>query len=100
MPVGINHFVFIGSLLFGLGLCIVISSRNIVKILLGIILMFLSSVLNFAAFSNIKWFNPESHIILLVVIFFFVLLLITGYILAYNFVKKYKMLSLEPDNND
>src|SRR4030095_6103626 len=100
MPVGINHFIFIGSLMFGFVLCIVITSRNIIKILCGIILMFLSSVLNFTAFSNFKWFNPEAQIIVLTVICLFILLLITGFILAYNFFKKYKILNLEPDNID
>jgi NADH:ubiquinone oxidoreductase subunit K len=100
MPVGINHFVFIGTILFGIGLYIIIANRNIIKILFGIILVFTASIINFAAFSNFVWFNPESHIIIFAVSCVFILLLLTGCITGFNFVKKYNSFELDINNND
>ena len=52
MTVGLNHFLFIGAVLFCLGLFAVIKRRNAVGILMGVELMLNASNINFVAFSR------------------------------------------------
>lgn len=97
MAAGINHFIFISTVLFGLGLYSIIAHRNIIKILFGVILIFTASIINFTTFSNFNWFNPEGQIIILILSAICFLLVSIGCILGYNYYKEYN--SLELDKN-
>ncbi len=52
MTVGLAHFLFIGAVLFSLGLFAVMKRRNAVGILMGVELMLNASNINFVAFSR------------------------------------------------
>nr|MEE4268770.1 NADH-quinone oxidoreductase subunit NuoK [Candidatus Krumholzibacteria bacterium] len=52
MTVGLTHFLFIGAVLFSLGLLAVMTRRNAVGILMGVELMLNASNINFVAFSR------------------------------------------------
>ena len=52
MTVGLTHFLFIGAVLFSLGLVAVMTRRNAVGILMGVELMLNASNINFVAFSR------------------------------------------------
>lgn len=97
MTAGINHFIFISAVLFGLGLYSIIANRNFIKILFGIILIFTASFINFTAFSNFKWFNPEGQIIIFILSAMCFLLVLTGCVLGYIYYKEFK--SSELDKN-
>ncbi|MEO5976993.1 MAG: NADH-quinone oxidoreductase subunit NuoK [Chryseolinea sp.] len=51
------HFLYLGALLFSIGLAIVIVKKNMIMVLLGIELMLNASVLNLVAFNSA---HPES----------------------------------------
>ncbi len=59
----IGHFIFIGGIMFGLGLFLLLTQRNPIKLLIGIELMLNSAILNFAAFSK----GAEGYVIALFV---------------------------------
>ena len=50
--IGLNHFLFVGALLFSLGLYTVLSRRNAIAILMGVELILNAAGMNFAAFSH------------------------------------------------
>ena len=52
MDIGLNHFLVLGALLFGIGLLTVATRRNAVAILMGVELILNAAALNFVAFST------------------------------------------------
>jgi NADH-quinone oxidoreductase subunit K len=50
--VGLNHFLVLSAILFGLGLLTVATRRNAVAILMGVELILNAAALNFVAFSH------------------------------------------------
>ena len=87
MPVGINHYILLSAILFGFGIYTVIAHKNIVRVLIGITLIFSASIINFAAFSGFRNFNPEGQIIIYVLSGTCLLVLAVGAILTYNHYK-------------
>lgn len=53
----IEHFLYLGALLFSVGLIIIITKRNAIMVLLGIELMLNASNLNLVAFNQL---NPAA----------------------------------------
>ncbi len=53
----LEHFLYLGALLFSVGLIIIITKRNAIMVLLGIELMLNASNLNLVAFNQL---NPSS----------------------------------------
>jgi NADH-quinone oxidoreductase subunit K len=51
-PVGLQHYLVVGAVLFGLGLYTVITRRNAVGILLGVELILNAAAVNFVAFEH------------------------------------------------
>lgn len=97
MPAGINHFIFLSAVLFGLGVYSIVSHKSIIKIFFGIILLLSASMINFIAFGNFSGFNPEGQINVFILLTLFFLLVIIGSMLAYNYYKKYNSLELDND---
>jgi NADH-quinone oxidoreductase subunit K len=52
LNVGLNHFLILSAVLFGLGLLTVATRRNAVAILMGVELILNAAALNFVAFSH------------------------------------------------
>ncbi len=50
--IGLNHYVILATLLFVIGLAGVITSRNVVRVLMSVELMLSAVNLNFVAFNN------------------------------------------------
>jgi len=50
--IGLNHFLFVGALLFSLGLYTLLSRRNAIAILMGVELILNAAGMNFAAFNH------------------------------------------------
>ena len=50
--IGLNHFLFVGALLFSLGLYTVLSRRNAIAILMGVELILNAAGMNFVAFNH------------------------------------------------
>jgi NADH:ubiquinone oxidoreductase subunit K len=53
----LQHFLFLGALLFSVGLIIIITKRNAIMVLLGIELILNASNINLVAFNQL---NPSS----------------------------------------
>jgi len=52
VSVGLEHFLVVGAVLFGIGLLLSLSKRNIIGVLMGIELMFNGANLTSVAFSR------------------------------------------------
>ncbi len=52
MEVGLEHFLVIGALLFGIGLLLSLSKRNLIGVLMGIELMFNGANVTLVAFAR------------------------------------------------
>src|SRR5258706_13874087 len=52
LQVGLNHFLVLSAVLFGLGLLTVATRRNAVAILMGVELILNAAALNFVAFAH------------------------------------------------
>jgi len=64
---GINFYIFISAIVFAAGLYILLSSKNSVRIITGITMLFSASLINIAAISGVSVFNPEGQILLYLV---------------------------------
>ena len=52
MSIGLEHYLVVGALLFGIGLYVALAKRNFVGVLMGVELMFNAVKLTFVAFSR------------------------------------------------
>ena len=70
MSVGLEHYLVVGALLFGIGLYLALAKRNFVGVLMGVELMFNAVNLTFVAFSRfVESVEPLSgHVFVIFVI--------------------------------
>ena len=66
--IGLNHFLFISSILFSFGIFGIVTRRNAVMVLMGIELMLNASNINFIAFAKYGNFGLQGQIMALFVI--------------------------------
>lgn len=66
--VGLNHFLVVSSLLFGLGLFAVVTRKNAILILMGIELILNSANINFIAFSKYGGLGIDGQVVSIFVI--------------------------------
>lgn len=52
LKIGLNHFLILSAVLFGIGLLTVATRRNAVAVLMGVELILNAAALNFVAFSH------------------------------------------------
>lgn len=64
----LEHFLFLGALLFSIGLLIVITKRNTIMVLLGIELLLNASNLNLVAFNQLRPGSLDGQMFVLFVI--------------------------------
>ena len=98
MNAGINHYIYISAILLGIGIFLTAFHKNIVKNLMGIFLIFLASVLNFAAFSGLLNFNIEGQFIVFSISAICLMTILVGIVLSYSFCRTNRTLNIE--NND
>lgn len=79
---GLNHFLFVSCLLFGIGLITVVTKRNSVLILIGVELMFTSACLNFVTFGKFSSQTFEGQTIALFTIFIIVVQSVIGFFIV------------------
>ena len=68
MEVGLNHFLIISALLFGIGLFALVSRRNAILVLMGIELMLNAANINIIAFSRYGGLGVDGQVISIFVI--------------------------------
>lgn len=68
MEIGLQHFLVVGAILFGLGLFAMISRRNAILVLMGIELMLNAANINFVAFSKYGGLGVDGQLITIFVI--------------------------------
>ncbi len=56
--IGLKHYLFLSTLLFGVGIFGILSRRNILGILMSIELLFNAAAVNFVAFNRFVHPNP------------------------------------------
>lgn len=61
---GINYYIFISAIVFGLGLYTLLSSKEALRVIIALVMLFSSSIINIAAFSSFWGFNPEGQIMI------------------------------------
>jgi NADH-quinone oxidoreductase subunit K len=66
--IGLNHFLFISSILFSLGIFGIITRKNAVMVLMGIELILNAANINFIAFAKYGNFGYNGQIMALFVI--------------------------------
>jgi len=52
LEVGLNHFIFVSSILFSLGIYAVVTRKNAILVLMGVELILNAANINFVAFSR------------------------------------------------
>ena len=57
--VGLQHYLVVGAIIFGIGLYVALAKRNAVAVLMGIELMLNAVALTFLSFSRFLPFNGE-----------------------------------------
>lgn len=68
LTVGLNHYLAVGAVLFGLGLLTVATRRNAVGILMGVELLLNAAGLNFVAFAQLGHGRVDGHAFALFII--------------------------------
>ena len=68
ITIGLNHFLFVSTILFSLGIYGVVTRKNAVMVLMGIELMLNSANINFIAFAKFGNFGLQGQIMALFVI--------------------------------
>lgn len=68
MHVGLNHFLVVSAVLFGLGIFAVVSRKNAILILMGIELILNSANINFLAFAKYGYLGFDGQVIAIFVI--------------------------------
>ena len=68
LQVGLEHFLFVSSILFALGLFGVITRKNAVMVLMGIELILNAANINFIAFSRFGNYGVDGQVFALLVI--------------------------------
>jgi NADH-quinone oxidoreductase subunit K len=63
MEIGLNHYLILGAILFGLGLYAMISRRNAVLVLMGIELILNAANINLVAFSKYGNLGVDGQVI-------------------------------------
>ncbi|MCC6865721.1 MAG: hypothetical protein IT280_06120 [Ignavibacteria bacterium] len=82
---GINYFIFVSAVLFGIGLITVVSAKGGIRNLTGILLMFFSCIINLAAIGGFWGFNPESRILIFLISAVCLIHLSAGAIMFYKY---------------
>ncbi|MBS4035596.1 MAG: NADH-quinone oxidoreductase subunit NuoK [Ignavibacterium sp.] len=68
MEVGLNHFLFVSTILFSMGIYAIVTRKNAVLVLMGIELILNAANINFIAFSRFGNFGLDGQLIALFVI--------------------------------
>jgi NADH-quinone oxidoreductase subunit K len=68
MQVGLNHFLFISSILFSLGIFGIVTRKNAVMVLMGIELILNAANINFVAFAKYGNFGLQGQLMALFVV--------------------------------
>ena len=63
MEVGLNHFLIVSAVLFGIGLFALVSRRNAILVLMGIELMLNAANINLIAFSRYGGLGVDGQVI-------------------------------------
>jgi len=68
MEIGLNHYLVLSAILFGIGLFAMISRRNAIMILMGIELILNAANINLVAFSKFGGLGVDGQVITIFVI--------------------------------
>ncbi len=100
MDTGINSYIFITAIILGLGLITILTAKETVRVIIGLSVLFSASVINIAAFSGFKNFNPEAQVIMFLTAFVCLLNITAGIALIINHYKVYKSNSINDAVNN
>jgi len=89
MAEGINFYIFFSAIVLAAGLYVLLSSRNSIRIITGITMLFSASLINIAAISGVNVFNPEGQILLYLVSIICLLNIAAGILLITLHHKKF-----------
>ncbi len=68
LEVGLNHFLFVSTFLFSMGIYGIVTRKNAIMVLMGVELILNAANINFIAFSRYGNFGLQGHLFALFVI--------------------------------
>lgn len=90
METGINHIIFISAVLLGIGMYILITAKEAIRVIIGLSVLFSASILNISAFSGFWNFNTEGQITIFLVTAICVMNISAGLLLFIIHYKTFK----------
>jgi NADH-quinone oxidoreductase subunit K len=96
--IGINYYIFVSAIVFGLGLYTLLTSKEAIRVIIALTMLFSASLINIAAFSSFWGFNSEGQIILFTVSAVCLLNIAAGIILFIKNNKIYQKNFIEEPN--
>ncbi len=94
----LQHFLFIGAILFSLGLFAVITRKNAIQILMGIELMINASILNMVAFGKYDKIDNTGQIFGLFIIVLAAAAVAVALVIIMNLYKRVK--TIDPNQTN
>lgn len=99
LHVGLEHFLFVSSVLFSLGLYGIITRKNAIMVLMGIELMLNSANINFVAFSRYGNYGLSGQLIALFVIILAAAEAAIALAIVLNVYKTFTHINIDEINN-
>jgi len=90
MSIGLSHFLILSTILFGLGIFVISTRRNVIAILMGIELVLNAANINFVAFSRYLHGNIDGHIFSIFVIILAAAEAVVGMAIVLMLFRRYK----------
>lgn len=98
MEIGLNHFLILSAILFGLGVFGIITRKNAIMVLMGLELILNSANINFIAFSRFGGMNFEGHIAAMFVIVLAAAEVAVALAIVLNIYQNYKHINVDDIN--
>lgn len=98
MEIGLNHFLILSAILFGLGIFGIVTRKNAIMVLMGLELILNSANINFIAFSRYGGMNFEGHIAAMFVIVLAAAEVAVALAIVLNIYQNYKHINVDEIN--
>jgi len=91
MEIGLSHFLILATILFGLGIFVISTRKNVIAILMGIELVLNAANINFVAFNRyLHGGNIDGHIFSIFVIILAAAEAVVGMAIVLMLFRRYK----------
>lgn len=95
MGIGLEHYIILSAILFGLGIFAIITRKNAILVLMGVELVLNSANINFIAFAKFNKLNIEGHIAAIFVIMLAAIEVAVALAIVLNIYQNYKHINID-----